>query len=298
MLLEYDMHFFVSAENTAYYQWQFELMIESFIENGQQNRLFIAVAETDDPGYAPALNLFKHENKFSHTNVGVQRGYKKLNQLYALLYALENNLIPETYTVLEPHICLAAPYSNPIEEDRPRACVFAPDPSFTFDTAESNAGEFWKIMPESKEYYQRNWVPLGSVMTFKQIPTDFVRRTIYLAETIILRQLLEKKPIWEHSVKLAWALNLSDVVDQVYIFGTYGITSTMIDAGNTTFIDYEHGMPPVFNKSMFTYPPPERLAFGDPIETLSTLIQTANSHYLSKLAANILEKRTNANPAS
>lgn len=292
------MHFFVSAENTAYYQWQFELLIESFVENRQQNNLLIMVAETDDPGYRPAFNLPQHPNKYAHSNIGVKKGFKKLNQLYSLLYALENKLIPETYTILEPHIALAQPGFDPFEEDRPRACIFAPDPFFTFDAAEKFVGEFWKIMPNTKDYYQRNWVPLGNVISIKEIPTDFVRRTIYLAETLILQQILEKKPVWEDSVKLAWALNLSDVVDQVYILGTYGITSTLIDTAQTPFVDYEHGMPPVFNKSMFTYPPPDRLSFGDPIETLSTLIQTSNSHYLSKLANKILEKRTNVKPTA
>lgn len=286
------MEYFVSSENTTYQQWQYELMIESFKAHGEANNLVISVAETDDPGYLFCVNINDHKNKFSHNNVGEKRGFKKLNQLYSLIYCLQNGKLKNEFTILEPHVLLSQGDFKPFTDDQPRACIFAPDATFTFQQAEKMAGDFWEVMPNNKEFYMKNWVPLGNVMCFKEFSLEFFNRVLLVAETLILRQLINKKPVWEETVKLSWALNLSDVFDQAYIFGTYGLSSTMIDSKVTPFIDYEHGMPPVFNKSMFTYPMPNRICFGDPIETISNLIQTPTAHYMSELASNILKKRS------
>ena len=65
----------------------------------------------------------------------------------------------------------------------------------------------------------------------------------------------------------------------------------MNDGKNTMFIDYEHGVPPDFNKSMFTFPPPKYISFGDPIEVISQCISTPNAHTMAKVAQKILAKR-------
>lgn len=285
------MEYFVSSENTTYYQWQYELMIESFIAQGEANNLIVSVAETDYPGYLFPVNINNHNNKFLHNNIGHKRGFVKLNQLYSLIHCIQNNKIKNEFTIIEPHVLISQQGFQPFPENQFRACIFAPDATFTFQNAEKMAGDFWEVMPNNKEYYLKNWVPLGGIMCFKEFTFEFFNRVLQVAETLILRQLINKKPIWKDIVKLAWALNLSDVFDQAYIFGTYGLSSTMIDSKITPFIDYDHGMPPVFNKSMYTYPMPKRICFGDPIETISKLIQTPTAHYMSELASNILKKR-------
>jgi hypothetical protein len=181
---------------------------------------------------------------------------------------------------------------NPFTVENAPAFVFAIDPFFTFDSAEKNVGDLSFNMSNSKSVYREKWLPLGNLFFINQLPNSIIQRTSKIAEYLILNQILQKKTVWEHTVKLAWVINIIDISDQVYVRGNYDFTSTMMDSQDTPFIDYYHGMPPVFNKSMFSYPPPSYMSFGDPIETLSTCYNTMNAHYMSDLAMQLIKERS------
>ena len=42
------MQYFVSAENSSYFYWQLELLIESFLMQGMEKDLVIGLAENED----------------------------------------------------------------------------------------------------------------------------------------------------------------------------------------------------------------------------------------------------------
>jgi len=285
------MDYFISAEQKAYCDWQLDLLLLSFKNNNLPNQPLVALAETNEPRYEKLHLLNKHDQVFSHQNLGQKRGFAGLNELYTLSWALDNNKIKMPLCVLKPHFILKYANFNPFRVEGSPSFVFAIDPFFTFDVVEKNVGDFAKDMTNSKAVYREKWLPLGDVFFINNLPISLVRRTAQIAEFLILNQILQKKTVWENTIKLAWIINMIDVADQVHIHGNYDFTSTMIDSQDTPFIDYTHGMPPVFNKNMFLYPPPSYMSFGDPIETISNCYNTKNSHYMSELANELLSKR-------
>jgi hypothetical protein len=71
----------------------------------------------------------------------------------------------------------------------------------------------------------------------------------------------------------------------------YNLAKSMLEYYETSFIHYEHGMPPVFNKSMFRYDPPDYISFGDPYEAILENPSTPSAYLMSELVKNIIEKK-------
>lgn len=169
--------------------------------------------------------------------------------------------------------------------------IFDPDPFFTIEMAQETVGPFWEWMNKPKSDYETRWVPIGPIMIFNHVPLMIFQRTIMLAETLALHQLLADKPIWKHTNKLAWAINLADYVGQIQLRGDYTLAMNMLSGGDSPFIHYKHGLPPVFNKTMFQYSPPNFASFGDPFEVLAAHSPTPASHFISQLAQSNLAAR-------
>lgn len=286
------MDYFVSAQNMPRYQWQLELLIESFKYHNRQNDLLVALAKTDAPPQPIfCRNLFEHPRLFPHQNIGQTRGFAPLNELYSLSWVLQFNRIKQPFTFLSPDVVLYHTNAIRIDSGIPEI-VFAPDPFFTLDRAEEAVGPFWEWFGRKKQDYEDQWLPTGPVMIFDNIPQVVFDRTIWVTEKLAFHQLYEgKKEIWEKTLKLGWAVNLNDYVGQIMMRGDYNLTTTMVDSNHAAFINYEHGLPPAFNKSMFTYPPPAYASFGDPFEILAAHAPTPTAHFMSDLAKKNLDTR-------
>jgi hypothetical protein len=284
------MEYFVSAENTPYYHWQLELLIESFKQNNCEDQLLVALAAADAPTHnAFCRNLLKHKNVYAHQNIGELRGYKALNEIYAVSWSLDNQMLKQPFAQISADVVLRRPLT--ISFNNAPEIIFDPDPFFTIEAAEDAIGPFWEWIDKSKEDYSTKWVPIGPIMIFNNIPSLIFQRTITIAESLALQQLLAGKPIWEHTKKLAWAINLSDYVGQIQLRGDYTLAMNMLSNGGSPFIHYEHGLPPVFNKTMFQYSPPNFVSFGDPFEVLAANFPTPASHFISQLAQSNLAAR-------
>lgn len=286
------MDYLVSIENTPKFQWQAELLIESFKHHNRQDDLVVALAKANAPAQ-PAFchNLFDHPRLWPHQNIGEIRGFLPLNQLYALSWGLQFGKVRQPLTLLSPDVLLYHTNNLRITGDLPEV-MFSPDPFFTPDFAEEAVGPFWEWFGRKKEYYEDQWLPSGPVMIFDNIPQVVFERAIWVTEKLALHQLYEgRKEIWDQTVKLGWAINLTDYVGQIMMRGDYSLTTTMVESNYTPFINYEHGLPPAFNKSMFTYQPPAYASFGDPFEILAANAPTPTAHFMSNLAKINLNKR-------
>jgi hypothetical protein len=285
------MDYFVSADNAPHHQWQMELLIESFRRHKLEDKLCVGLAESPAPANANfCRNLYEHKRLLAHENIGGVRGYSPLNGLYSVMWAQQYNHVTQPLVVLERDLVLFRP-PELLVGGYPEI-TFAPWPFFTPESAAEAVGPFWEWLGHRKEDYTLRWLPVGSVMVFANVPVFVFERTIVLAELLAVQQLVHgRETIWEHTDKLAWAVNLADFVGQIMIRGDYSLTMPVLAGGDSPFIDYETGLPPTFHKSMFAYPPPSYVAFGDPFEILADSAISPNAHFLADLARANLDSR-------
>lgn len=285
------MEYLVSAENTQYYQWQLELLIESFKHNNCEEDLLVCLSASDVPVHPDYWrNIPNHKRLKGHENIGKIRGYAGLNALYDLYLAIQDKSITQPFAYIPTDVVLKEKLNLTLQSEIAEI-VFSPSPFFTLELAEESVGPFWEATNRTKSDYETKWVSLGPIIIFNKIPEAFFYRAIVIAEKLALQQLLRKQPIWEHTAKLAWSMNISEYLDFIILRGDYSLTMNMLDNGNSPFIHYEHGMPPVFNKTMFQYASPEFVSFGDPFEILAENAPTKSSYFMSELAKKNLETR-------
>lgn len=283
------MDYFVSIENNAYYNWQLELLIESFKYNSLENNLLVGLIQSNN-NYTPFdfFNASEHTRKYFYENIGDAKGYKNLSHLYCLVSL--QNLINQPFTIISPDMVLRKPINPELKSDRPQI-IFAPDLRFTFDYVQKNVPDFFQELNHDESFYRKNWIPLGSCTIFNNIPEYFFANVLMLTEKLAVQQILNGQNIWKYTDKLAWSIMLADYHENIETTGDYQITDTMINNSQSPIIHYEHGLSPNFNKLQFLYEPPLYISCGDPFEILKDSKSTSNAHYMSVLAENYLKKR-------
>jgi hypothetical protein len=287
------MEYFVSVDRKAYHDWQIELLLESFKNNFIFDKIFVGINRTLCNRYPHMENANIHTNTYLYDDVGRKKGFAPLNEIYQLLWLLNAKKIKNTFAVIKPHMILKRTIEDIIPIIESRVFLYSSDPFFTFDAALTNCGDFYKELKNTKELYQEKWFNLGNVFIINGIPDWFVQKVARTAEELITIQIINNKTIWSETVKLAWVVSLIDASEDIEVYECSELSSIMNDGRNTMFIDYEHGVPPDFNKSMFTFPPPKYISFGDPIEVISKCISTPKAHTMAKVAQKILAKRKN-----
>lgn len=285
------MHYFVSVNLKAYHDWQLELLLESFINNQSMNKLFVGISKGSCHRYSHINHANSLKNGYIYENYGKEKGFEPLNELYQLNHLLMTGKMKSPYCIIKPHMVLRKPIESFIQTLDARAFIFVQDPFFTFNKAVKSCGEFWKCLDRSKEEYEKNWFNLGNVYVLSGFPDWFVQKIIKIAETLIVDQIIKRKKVWSETIRLAWVMAIIDSIKDLELVPNFGLSAIMNDGTDSVFIDYEHGLPPDFSNSMFKFPPPKFISFGDPIEKISTCISTPNAHYMSKIATNILKRR-------
>ena len=287
------MDYFISFETCPFNEWQMELLLESFKKHELTENLMLATTRKNCISYWSVENLKNHPHKIIHENIGDKKGYLPLNDIYSLIWCLEKEKISMPLAIIPPHSVIKKPLPKFNEDNKSIVFLYQVDPFFTFEQAEKNTGEFWKNYKE-KKHYMENWANLGTIMVMDNMPKIFFMKVAKIMEELIVHQIMEKKPIWEHTNRLAWTICLADNKEDIQIFTPKDLITMMLSQKDGSIIDYQMGLPPIFSLSMFRFPEPDYFSFGDPIKILSDCIQTPNSHYISNLATKILMERKNA----
>jgi hypothetical protein len=229
------INYFVSAENTAYYHWQLELLIESFKLLNLQNNLLVALAENNQPIYADySRNISSHKNIFLHQNTSY-------NRIYALYSAIQQNLISPPIVILHPDTILIKPIEIPDF-----------DVSFQMDMDFKEPDlDFIKEIKKAKTIDV--WLNLGD--------------TIILTNTKPLQRVLEIASFFKNE-KLAWAITLLEYYGHLSYNGSFSYENILLDNNLKYLIHYKRGLPPFFNKHMFHFQPPNVLGMGQPYDVL------------------------------
>jgi len=283
------MNYLVSFENQPEYQWQLELLLESFKKHHLENDVLLAVTKSDLPANPNfCRNIADHKRVIGFENIGDLRGYLKLSRYYNLMWTQMAELISQPFAFLETDMVLKNPI-NHIFDPYPQF-IFSPDSDFSFETASSHVGDFWEWIGKDKDLFFKNWIPLGGVFIFSNIPLSFFSLVIERIEFLAIKQLMNKKPIWEHTDKLGLVTVVLENLQKINCKGEYSLVSPVFGS-DANFISYEKGIPPAFHKFMFKFSKDMFLSFGDPIEILSKTFPSPNASYLAEIAETCLKAR-------
>jgi hypothetical protein len=291
------MEYFLCIENTPYYHWQTELLIESFLHHKCQDDLLISIVPSSSAQLNPNLNLGSHKRFVSpNINIGEQRGYNKLNTLYNLLAVVEQEQIKPPFALIESDMVMY----EPIKDNDAYNISFQVDPALSPDVVEENC----KIQKHLKHLAKKlniklndAWLPVGNVLVFNSAPKELFMRVISVTEKLATEQLQDTGKIWEHTDRVGWAITLLEYYGQMSYEATYNYEMNMLEnEWMRNFIHYEHGIPPVFSKHMFRYQEPSYFVFSDeePIDFLAKhdMAVSAAAHYIQQLASFYVDKKS------
>lgn len=284
------MEYFLCIENTPYYHWQAELLLESFRHHNCQDQLLISVVPSDVPTLQENVKLLaEHKRHVSPSvNIGRQRGYAPLNKLYNLLAVVESGAIKPPFALIEPDMVMY----RPLQVNQDHNICFQIDPTLSPSYVEENCKiqKHLKIVAKGLTINEQDaWLPVGKVIVFNVAPLELFRRVIAVCEKLATEQIVDKGEIWSQTDQVAWALTLLEYYGQMSYEAVYDYEMNMLE--NTTmcnFVNYEHGIPPIFSKYMFQYQGPNLVVLSgeSPIEFLSKpdIAVSAAAHYVQQLA--------------
>lgn len=296
------MDYFVSIENTPYFHWQTDLLIESFKKHNLEDNLLIAIASNEDAKAIPdfTFNLSKHKRIFLHPSYTEEHGHPCFNKIFSLISALENKILSNPFVMIHPDMLLMKPMSEEIEKEKDDD---GNDVEFNIcfgtDIDEAlHVKEF--IEPLAKEIVKArgfpdenfSWIPLGNVVKFYDVPISFFYRMAQRTRQLIEDQKENTSFDFE---KGGWLLALYDYMGRLMYRGEfYEITMLHHDL-TTNFIHYKHGLPPAFSKQQFVMREP--IGFiasgGDPFEVLAELDEvTSTVKYMKNVVNSYMAAKT------
>lgn len=277
------MQYFVSIENTTYFLWQIELLIESFKRHNLEDKLVIAIAENNNPVSGEyQTNLMNHKNKFLHFNHEV----KFKNKFLGLWAALEKKMLTYPFAIIHPDMVLY----KPIKDDS-----ITSDVTFSIEQeTEFIQNNFIKnYINEIKEITHMEEdlpsIPLGGVLVFNKEIEYLCKRLFFNAD-----KLLELEQPQDTSFKLeksVWILTLIEAALKLFgnskniKLGTGAFEQTLMhhDVHNN-FIHYKHGLPPDWSKYQFLF---GQYAFmwngAGPYDSLLKVNGTSSTNYVCEL---------------
>lgn len=291
------MEYFLCINDSPYHHWQAELLLESFRHHDLQEQLLVSIIPTDEVGFDYNINLIDHpRHAIADFNIGQERGYDKLNNLYSLLGSLHQGTIEAPFAVIQPDMVL----HHPIEDDGQYHVSFQMDPTLSVDNIEEAGCEIKQHLDSLCKKHGVNiedvWLPIGNTIVFNMPPTPLVERVIAATEKLCIEQLERTGNIWEHTDRVAWAHTLLEYYGKMSYKASYEYEMNMLEnAEMRNFVNYEHGIPPIFSKYMFRYQEPNYVAFSSepPLEFLARqdMAVSAASHYVQQLAETYVDRK-------
>jgi hypothetical protein len=282
------MQYFVSAENSSYFYWQLELLIESFLMQGMEKDLVIGLAENDAQkirGYSS--NLVKYGNKFVHTNEGKKLDYLPINRVNAIRYALAYKMLEFPFVLIHADMLL----KNPIklqEEDSEFGIII----NNYEDTSEAEKNAIKQaIEPDLKQLAKDREVEFESLPTLPALsapivfnkPFEYVADAFFSKLQINLLNILEKRGKNFPCERAAWEQTLIESFQHCSIKGNFMAAPLLYEEENINFIHYKTGIPPVFNKKFYKFEHGTFFNGQGPYETILEHNPTVNSNYMHQI---------------
>lgn len=288
------MQYFVSVENTSYFYWQLELLIESFAMQGLQDSLVVAVAENDSQKVGGfSANIVRHRNKFVHPNDGRRLGYLPINRVAAIQYALANDLLDFPFALVHADMVMRKPLEE-FDDDVPSITVnnfddAGPDERAVKKEIASDLtrlAEIREVKEEDVPTLPFFSAPIVFNKAFKSISNVFFAR---LQENLLT--MIYRKGGDFPCEKASWELTLAESFQHCVISGKFMSSSLMLDSDAANFIHYRSGILPVFHKNFYKYDGGSFLVGQGPFETLMEHNPTVNTDYVQRVIKSYADTR-------
>jgi hypothetical protein len=281
------MEFFVGIENKTYYHWQIELLLESFIQNNLQDKLLIAsVTSENQINKKYTRNLENHKRIYQISKINYDIIYPKFAILKALGNSLNYKLISQPCTYLESSSVILKPDEIKIANES--NIVVVKDPIYEKIFFDIVISDWFKFEDKNKTSFNEFFPAIGCAIILNKIPKSFFIRLVSVCKMLIEYQLLKSNYVHALTDKLAWAITISEYTNKLKV-QEKELAAFLHTNEENVFLDYHHGIPPFFHKSMYKFDPPRYFSFGDPYQTLMNCQMSMNTKTLAALAEKSLE---------
>lgn len=283
------MEYVLFSENEPTKYWQLELLLQSFKQLNQEANLLIVIIGENVTSLP--VNIAKHDRLLSLQDIGNKKGYERLNYLYGLGTLLENQTLSQPFTLLDLDLVLY----KPIEDKSKYNLSFQVDLEITLDKLKENGcgnvEDYLKAVSKERNVPMNElWLPLGKTMAFYNVPMHIFPRAAAFAEKLVMDQLEADLPIWKHTDRAAWICALLEHYGLLKYNATFEYEMNMLESRELrNFVNYEHGMPPIFSKNMFNSDD-FKMAGESPFHLLSKHAPSVAAYHLQKISKELLSK--------
>lgn len=282
------MQYFVSAENSSYFYWQLELLIESFVSQGLDKDLVIGLADNDQQkirGFSS--NLVKYGNKFMHENEGREMDYLPLNRVNALRHAIAYKLIKFPFALIHADMILKSPIILS-EKDKEFGIILNNYDEISESERKSIKEE---IRPNIEKLAEERKVEVNKIpsVPFFTCPVVFNESFEFIAETFFFKlhenilSILKKRGKDFPCERAAWELTITESFQHCSVKGDFFAAPLMFEDENVNFLHYKSGIPPVFHKKFFDYKQGVYYTGNGPYEALLEHNPTINTNFLHQV---------------
>lgn len=290
------MQYFVSIENTSYFYWQTELLIESFAMLGLESSLLVGIADNDSQKIGGfSTNIVRHVNKFVHPNEGKSRGYLPLNRVSSIRYALAYGALKFPFTLIHADMVLKNPVEDP-DDSYPSVTLnnFEDAPMTDEELVKNELSHFVKKLAEDREIEEKEipTVPFFSPPVVFNKPFESISDIFFSKLQTNMMEIADKKGPAFPCEKTAWELTLTESFQHCSVYGKFLAAPLLFDAENANFIHYRTGVPPVFHKKFFKYEDGAYLAGQGPYETLMEHNPSLGTDYVQSVVRAYADRRS------
>lgn len=273
------MHFLVIAEDTPYYQWQVELLIESFKIKNLEDNLFLYLIKTENSVDAIKVNINQHKNLTYFDSEKLRNGSLNFDFHKCILDYRKNNPY-EDFMILDADVLL-----SDLKEQEYKSL------NLTYQIEQKESPDLDLIFNFAKSKYNYSFFYISSVIYFNSLYSyDFFNSSF---------------PVIEDLVKIAFFCNIDDlnhepnidlykyaylIVSLMYnikINPSYKILNYAYEGieTNVDFVSYKHDIKPYFYKKNYYQNNFKNMSlnYADPFENILDLPDFIGCSFIKKI---------------
>ena len=289
------MQYFVSAENSSYFYWQLELLIESFLMQGMEKQLVIGLADNEEQkirGFS--RNLVRYGNKFMITNEGRESGYLPINRINTIRYATGQGILKFPFVMIHADMILKKPIEISAEDNDYGIIVNNFDELAERET-KLVGEEVDSLIERVAEERSFNKEEITKIPFFSA-PVIFNKSMEYCSDTFFSKvqahenDLITRKGAEFPCERAAWEMAISEAFQHFGVKGRFLSAPMMYEGEDVNFIHYRSGIPPVFHKKYFKYEEGTYFSSMGPYDTIMDHNPTVNTNYVQQVIRSYRKK--------
>ena len=283
------MDYLLVSKISECYQWQNELLIESFIQKNLSNNLKLSLfADNLSDNVKYNFNtFFQGIQIYDMKDYGFELGYSKANIFSSVHGLVSNDHLKSSFALVESDVVIHKPFEDSVKT-KFQSVLFSSNLYFDYKKFMKEIPNFKEIFDVTDDFLSKNWISMGAVVVFNNIKLDFFDILKNQIEYMSFKQYKLNGIVHEKTYKIMLVIMLMKNKSNLHMNYIKNCESHMRDNNDDfNFIHYKNGFPPFFHKFMFgNY----NLNYGDPFESLRVNPTTYASYYMHNLAGSYLNK--------